>query len=747
MSICLKVKSKNDPKDVFREVDIDATTRVTVSYAVTDFLKLNNPQSFKSTRINIAGTPKSNDALRSAFRVDIIDRSLIGEELDARLEFNNLDILKGTGKLTVAQVNYDIEQGYWVYDCYLIGTRFNWIKQLQNVNICDLDFGKHDKTKGEIEASWFFGPGSTNPRPYVYVPIKYGFWEYEILRETVNPAALAQIVPTELLPSCYVHEIITRLFENHTNFTIDSDFFLTEQFRRLIIPYTAKDFNISTGTRAAISIDTRPLEGVGDQILGANVPGDSAKVIFRSNPSAPLHAPSNVWNGTDYKVKFGVKYRVEFYLNSRHEGYHTNNAAEPTIILNQAATVNCPTGASYDRNSPEVSENQQISTPVPGPNTEWDERIVWELCLCEDDDIYNLSVMIYYSGTGAIGLRIFNDTALRITPITTNPVECLDTNINAASFLPCISGKKLLDGLTHMFNLVWDTDELSKTVYVEPDPNYYHPYNHVDWSSKVNQSRPITQKIGKKSDLRNYLFTYKQDSNDIYLVAKEEVEAVSPFSEELIINPNSAEDIADSENPTFAPSLSYAIETDLQGTGARPGVTFIRMAKTTVLDQDSVKTYDFEPRILYYGGTADYTEVYGNDPLDQPTWVWDGVDTNGGWPHAWFVNNISPRYNPSLAFNDNASENLSSIAPYSGSDQGLLSSYWEEYRKAASVGSIIQAELFLTESEVNSLTFQNKVYLNLKYIGPGIYRLNKIREWDIEDRRALCEFILTLDNV
>ena len=253
MAICLKIQDYNEHPNSFLEIDLDTATRTTVSYAIVDFLNLNKPESFKSTEIRIAGTPKSNAALKSIFRVDVIDDSLEGREINARLEFNGIDILRGTGKLIINNVEYEPDTDYHYYDCYLVGTRFNWIKPMIETSLCDLDLGTHILDDTLIKNSWdrFGVNGTAYDHTYIgctYTPVHYGSW----VDTTSGPNK--SIYSEDLYPHIYVKHVVESAFDQLTDFQVKSNFFETEFFKGLVIPFTTKKGILTRALRDAATI-------------------------------------------------------------------------------------------------------------------------------------------------------------------------------------------------------------------------------------------------------------------------------------------------------------------------------------------------------------------------------------------------------------------------------------------------------------------------------------------------------------
>jgi len=87
------------------------------------------------------------------------------------------------------------------------------------------------------------------------------------------------------------------------------------------------------------------------------------------------------------------------------------------------------------------------------------------------------------------------------------------------NFLPCdIKKIDLINALTGMFNLYWTTDELSKTVTVEPYDTFFKDTSQaVDFTKLVDYNKPSTTKFVLDDINKNLYFKYKKDGDDGYV--------------------------------------------------------------------------------------------------------------------------------------------------------------------------------------------------------------------------------------
>lgn len=698
--LCLKLETYSSSVKQYQEVDLDSESRATVSYSVVDFLNTNSPKSFKSTEVLIAGTPKSNRALKNIFRVDIIDvYKLVGSTINCRLEYNSIDILKGSGKLTVNAVKYDMTRGYWVYDCYLVASRYNWVSGLTDKNICDLELGTHVKNDQTIINSWdrFGRNGTIYDHEYInctYVPVHYGSWI-----DDINDSDNLTIQAEDLFPSVYVYPIVKAIFEQNTEYEIESNFMESEFFKGLIIPFTSDSGVFTRSMRLAQTINAT----VGQDIVFNS---SSASFYTISFPDRTFGS-SEYWNGTKYKAKYSVTYRIV-----------------ATIVYkdNQPGGSNMSFFVSQDGGGSSILSIEETDIPTSKGGGQYREKVLTvELCVTGSDDY-----SIYVGANSFVPHNMYingNYTTVSIRPISVFNNDCKDGTVS--NYLPCISCKEFLDGLTHMFNLIWETDSNDYVVYVEPDPKYYQKDIQVNWTSKINESRPVTQKFITKENIDDIRLTYEMDDEDFWLkVERDYSEGYTPYGYLFDFNEQESDKVKEIKNKIFSPSASFK-DSSTKGTNPLPP-EWVRM--WSQLNESTDPSFKFNVRILYYGGLQDYEYLNGTNAIA-------GFSYNNVsypyFPHAWFINGYDSSL-PSLAFNSFNYEN----------DIGLAEIYWSDYAQILKTGRTVQAEVFLNERDISNLAFSSYIYISNHMLGNGVYRLSSIREWDADEGRALVELVL-----
>ena len=89
-------------------------------------------------------------------------------------------------------------------------------------------------------------------------------------------------------------------------------------------------------------------------------------------------------------------------------------------------------------------------------------------------------------------------------------------SVSLGHLLPCdVSQLEWLNGLTGLFNLYWQADEMTKTIYVEPRDNFFEGADTaIDWSDKLDWGQKQTAKYVYDALKRDLCFTYENDGSD-----------------------------------------------------------------------------------------------------------------------------------------------------------------------------------------------------------------------------------------
>lgn len=399
-----------------------------------------------------------------------------------------------------------IDNGNIEYECAVFGELGGFVNALGNLKLEDLDFSAYDHAWNitNIQNSWDSIQGSG----YYYPLIDYGL---------VSSANKHDWDVKAYRPALYVREYMDKIITN-SGYTYESNFFNSAVFRRLIIPNNQKTLSgyTTNGLQAYPTGKTYTINGFNTSMeyllvtqLG-NFTQNAEKTLFTYNGSTPL-------NG---KIKFSMQglwqtpYEGQFLL--RKNG---------VIIYQQSVG----TGNSY--NYFQISTEIENSTFNTGNSIEVIFRVLGSM-----------------STTGSLlilggNLGVTTD-ASQLVPINYGESIAMNSTLPKGIFQ-----KDFFASIVKMFNLyVVEDPNREKHLIIKPYIEYYDfdgqtllaiddfndllkvneqdfllledgTIQYIDWTYKVDRSKPMKLKPMSELNGRYFEFKYKNDSdyyNDQY---------------------------------------------------------------------------------------------------------------------------------------------------------------------------------------------------------------------------------------
>lgn len=243
------------------------------------------------------------------------------------------------------------------------------------------------------------------------------------------------------------------------------------------------------------------------------------------------------------------------------------------------------------------------------------------------------------------GLATSSDGIINVTLINPSRLEYAQT-YNLTDIIPKEQKQlEFIKGIAHAFNLQFQTDENTKTVYIEPFSEFYKfPNEAIDWTSKLDRSKEVVDSWIDSNFTRRLIFKYKTDDEDAMIEELagtyfDGVEDNYPYIEYL----NEAYPVGDTifENPFF--SGTYDVQKFTAGGITAGNSNFYSAALWTTVGGTEAKGFGFAPRLLLYEkkdyGIQGITNMDG-DYINfnyHRNWVgqfWEDSDSDDYW-QAW----------------------------------------------------------------------------------------------------------------
>lgn len=500
------------------ELDINESFTHQITYAVNDLQNLDSKSTAFTKTIVLPGTAKNNKIFGNIFEfansnfTDNANANVgynfnASKSAKARIESNGLSIMKGVLRLLEIIVDGHLVE----YEVALFGELGGFISKLAANKLTEnddannnLDFTSlnHVYSAANITNSWNNANAGTG---YYYPLIDYGNVSYNI--PSTNPTtsvAKKDYQYTAFRPAFFVRDIIDKIVTK-AGYTWESNFFNTNFFKRLIVPnnekglYRHADVNFITAT---LTTDLRASSPNGAIFtVVKNVVYDSTTL---TNFTQSLGVFTYNQNSTTIKLK-GT-------LSGVHKEY--NSAAKSSFQI-------------FKNNTPISSQVLPNSTAEVAFSLDYDVDV--DLVLNDTITLVIVSSSVAPSfGQPALPA---NSSYIQVNDLSLSgkkePPGYVEYQIGDTIIMNDIIPKNILQkdfftSIMKMFNLMVTEDKyVEKKLIIEPYVDFYDldRTSYLDWSLKVDRSKPIHIKPMSEINARYYQFNYKPDSdyfNDLY---------------------------------------------------------------------------------------------------------------------------------------------------------------------------------------------------------------------------------------
>jgi len=456
-----------------QEVDVNVSFSTLITFAIDDIKDFGAKNTNFSKTIIVPGTKRNNVLFGNIFDINSAnDYSPAGQNIginfnaaksaSAIIFADNLQVFKGIFRI----LEIVIEDGFIEYECAVFGELGGFVSALANNKLEYLDLGIADQTYNEttISSSWNTIAGSG-----VYYPlIDYG-------QASTNKVDFDF---KTFRPALYVKQYLTKILEA-SGYTWDFPLLATALFDRLIIP-------------------------------------NNAQRLYTNNTTAFVAAPTSYNYTSADNVKMTISQTGSFTANGTNDQFTYGGAAINTnIVLYVAGQINTIDPVlntftlNFIQNSTIISTASVNVTSTP---------YAFSLTL----DVSNINIatsdVLYVDAVGNIGDYDVTGGLFEIMLTTPAQVEVgYGDTIHINDTIPKgIFQKDFFSSICKMFNLyVFEDYNEQKKLKIVPFVDYYADAEAVDWSLKVDRSKPMKLKPMSELNARYYQFKYKSD-NDYY---------------------------------------------------------------------------------------------------------------------------------------------------------------------------------------------------------------------------------------
>jgi hypothetical protein len=726
------------------QIDLTDEVSIPLNFNIADIREPEKRSTTWSKTVVLPGTTFNNELFSNIWNVNAVINSTGTTNFTpnfnpnlkaiAEITYNEATQFKGICQL----LNVNVTDKYEIqYEVCFYGSLQNIYQDFTNGYLRDIDLTEynHNYTLHNQFLSW------SRTNGYVYPHIDYG--------KRLN----SQFKVEDIYPAVFVKTLIDKMF-SQAGYTYQSNFFETDTFKKLIIPYNGQSLLSLSGEQ----IENRSFraEKTTKQVVEFAASGTtfyqdnqlstySGDITFEDETTTPNFDPGNNFNfntyfkasrSGNYKLKAYIKLNVAYYpfRTFTFTNSYTFGSLAITKSGNQLANIPLtfvPNGTNFSNNRFNIRVSKDGSNEITYGELSSDAEGVLEIqtylnaneqvrCAILTNSPYYFFILPqidefdYAPVEGDLNIA---STSYFTGQLLDSTIQEGDTVILSDVLPDNIKQSDFFNSIIKAFNLFVEVDKSNEfNLLIEPRPTFYSSGTVNDWSDKLDYSKET--KIIPMGEINNktYLFTYKDDKD--YFNTDYQTKFAEIYGQKKYDIQN---DFLKGEVKTeliFSP-------TPLVDTIGHDRV----ISKIYTLDNNgAIKFTPSNIRLLYYGG------------LKTTTNTWQHIATSGttirnNYAYAGHLDDVQ---NPTF---DLSFTNPRQVyyTPERYTTNNLYNKYWKDYiEQIADKDSKIFVGYFLiNEFDIQSLDFRNTFYFENDY-----WRLNKIIDYDISAKvPTKCEFI------
>lgn len=647
-----------------------------LTYSIKDIEQPDKRKASFSKTIKLPGSKVLNDLFNFIFEINSDSTFNPNLKADAIYLINDIAVFKGI--IQLKQI-HKLDNEHYTYDVVLLGELANIFVNIGDGYIDDADMNwdelDHNYDRTNIVNSWntsyylngistAFAYGSG----YVYPMANYG-WDGDQPDWNVE----------QFYPATYAKEYIDRIF-SAAGFSYSSTFFDSAYFKKLIIPFSGKEFARSATDLSVMSLEyntpifnststaaiTTTTSG-GITATNGNVHDLTRFTVQVDDASSQYTAATGIMtpaSGNSGAYVYGVDLRFTVNLNPTSVNASNmistfvvdlvvyQNAVpvdqfkafirpDGTIAAATYTTASSPTYEDSDYKNQIISDASVLPNSIYSRNASIPNRHVLPIqSNIYPGDAITVAIKGYFvpdagetknfediiTGTkydGAATINLIATSALQFNPLPTQ-YSYLNVIDYQTAIPKKIKKRDFFKSIIEMFNLYIEPDvDNPKVLTIEPREDFYTA-TVVDWSSKLDVSKDITYDMLASKNKSRYNYSYKEDAdyyNKLYLDTWSRTYGNREID---IVNDFNKEDY--NQSVIFSPTPSVGTQVHNRVIPAILGV-----------DKDlQPQRTNSNIRILYYDGLKSSSTAFGIRQQTAPlTW---NTNYHTSYPYAGHFN-------------------------------------------------------------------------------------------------------------
>jgi hypothetical protein len=599
---------------------------------------------------------------------------------------DKIQIFKGIIRL----LEIIIDNGSIEYECAVFGELGGFVSAIANGKIEDLDFSAYNHVWNvtNITNSWNQVDGSG----YFYPLIDYGQvsvgkhdWQYKAFR-----------------PALFVREYIDKIITG-AGYTWESSFFNTNLFKRLVIPNNQKDLSAYSNTAFKsdiLSAEYQEYAGPYYAAAGSNIKLELISTSIAGSFTSSLSNTRYTYTGAS---------TISITANVSLSGLYLDSADTMYFAIVKNGSTEIAASDSV------INQGDTFDFTFSGTGT-FATNDYFEIIAIRQDNTLAYEIDIY---SGNIEL---NTDVTQAVVLNRNELIQINKTIPRGVFQ-----KDFFSSIVKMFNLyVTESTDKTKHLIISPYIDYYDFNDTIDWSLKIDRSKPFRLKPMSELNGRFFEYKYKQDAdfyNENYF--KKYNEGYGDFIEDTgyeFANERQTAEIVFAATPL----ILYAGDDKVH--------SIILKRSNTQSNNPSEDKMDSVIRILQA------KKITGVDSYK----IEDGTSNLLSTTTYGYAGHLDDPYTPAADINFGAPKEIYFTLSNPYPSANLFNGYWGDYVAEISDkdSKLLTCNVRLTDVDIYNLDFSRPIWID-----GSLWRLNKVMDYNpmVEDTTK-CEFIKVIEK-
>lgn len=712
MGVYIEIRDSDNSINGVLDVGNSEDYPLSLTRKISDYKQLNARSGVFSTDFEVPLTENNAQLFSGIGNVNLKNTKQFFKEKDAIIYNEGLQVHRG--KIQVLSVKN--KNGVDYLSLNFIANNLEWVSELAELALNEINFAdnvfNYDTTS--VSTSW---TNTADDSDFVYAYIERG--------ALYDNTSILQM--HYFRPDLFVKRILTTSF-NQIGYNLESTFFDTSGFESLILPYFGDNQENWRLPEAVLDDNTVIVGNVSDQLFLMNAfetrynlfggqvvsyecSGSIINLPLSSDAGGFFKDTLNTYNTTTYEFDnfnlYGdwiIDYKIYIDALVFQTASLTGNVLELWFEY-ENTDINVTDRQLIESFSSNISSQTLIEGAVnfyAFENTvgkarfylkyRSDEKLAYNSFDCSTD-------------RRKVQIQISKDSYLTAKPSSTIQYGL---NLELQNVLPNnYYVLELINDLTKMFNLYWDTDTKTNTVKVEPRDDFYKNItNAIDFTDRLDLSKEY-EITNYDSVYSRYLsFYYADDFADGYVKRLNEIEEGSGGVKLAgIKNIDLGSDFKDGETIIKHDKIAATSNTGIIDT------YFSTSRMWTEFNEERPPFYtNFAPRILSYNYNEKKDE-FGNTETFGYYDYYQGVKLD--------FDKIPYALDRSIVYEDNQLiAEVKEVLTYHNSyktltkQTGLIENYYTGTIQSLKEGKNLKVNLVLTLNEFRDLDFSKPIYFS-----------------------------------